>query len=413
MECTSIFLETEDNSSRTWRSITSEDAFKLVGLHAEKFGITRISNITNLDILGIPVYMCMRPRGRSVSVSAGKGITHIDAIMSAAMESIEMDAAERVKPNEAVHAAFAQLPTANRIPFELLPVISTSNFTPSTQAAWLKAYTYDDNILYYLPFESISMDARIVTSGFSTFAWGSNGLASSLERSEAILSAIYEVIERDSIACWMDYHTKYPHAKLFRIDLPTIPFTSSLELIEAVVSSGLKLYLIQLRNELNMPVFVCHLLNGLDQANTTATGYGCHHDTEIALNRAITEAAQSRACFIAGSREDILKAKFRTTNYHDVNTYFANFIPEDLHIEPAKPSSTILAINLILERFRSLNWHAPIVYDYPNCEPFSVVRVICPNLMPYSFSGMSISHPRSHYFNPPRSSFQRFCESIL
>ena len=329
------------------------------------------------------------------------------------MESIEMDVAERVKPNEAVHAAFAQLPTANRIPFELLPVISTSNFTPSTQAAWLKAYTYDDNLLRYLPFQSISMDASIVTGGFSAFAWGSNGLASSLERSEAILSAIYEVIERDSIACWMHYHAKYPNAKLFRIDLSTVPFTSSLELIEAVVNSGLKLYLIQLRNELNMPVFVCHLLNGLDQANTTATGYGCHHDTEIALNRAITEAAQSRACFIAGSREDILKAKFRTTSYQDVNTYFENFIPDDLHIEPGKFHSTKLALNLILDRFRSLNWHAPIVYDYPNSEPFSVVRVICPNLMPYSFSGMSISHPRKNNFNPPRSSFQRFCESTL
>ena len=82
----------------------------------------------------------------------------------------------------------------------------------------------------------------------------------------------------------------------------------------------------QLRNELNIPVFSCHILNSVDMATTSASGYGCHHSTELALNRAITEAAQSRACLIAGSREDMLKTKFKTIDYSHTHTIFSNFI---------------------------------------------------------------------------------------
>ena len=399
-------------SGANWRSVKSEDTFKLVMVSINLFGITRISNITHLDITGIPVYTCMRPRGLSVTVSAGKGLSHIDAIISAAMESIEMDVAERVSLREATYASFDQLPDSCRIPFEFLPVISTANFKPETKVSWLKAYTFDKSLLFYVPYECISMDARLVTGGLATFCWGSNGLASSVERTEAILSGLYEVIERDTIFCWNYYHQVNSDAKFFRLDISTIPYISSLELINKIEESGLKLYLIQLHNEINIPVFVCHILNGLDQANTTATGYGCHHDAEIALNRAITEAVQSRTGFIAGSREDILKAKFRSTSYDDVNNFFSNFILENLLVEQSQPSSTLSALNLIIERFSSLGWLPPIIYDYPNAEPFSVVRVICPNLLPVCFSGMSINHPRYHSFNPPRTSFQRFIESF-
>jgi ribosomal protein S12 methylthiotransferase accessory factor len=407
-----LSLNVNQMSGATWRSIKSEDTFKLVTANIKLFGITRISNITYLDITGIPVYTCMRPRGLSVTVSAGKGLSHIDAIVSAAMESIEMDVAERVSQSEAIYASFDQLPDSSRIPFELLPVISTSNFKSKTKVGWVEAYTLDKSLLFYVPYECISMDARLVTGGLATFCWGSNGLASSVERTEAILSGLYEVIERDTIFCWNYYQEINSSSKFFRLDISTIPFNSSLELIRKIESSGLRLYLIQLRNEINIPVFACHILNGLDQANTTATGYGCHYDAEIALNRAITEAVQSRTGFIAGSREDILKAKFRSTSYDDINNFFSNFILENLFIEQNQPSSTLSALNLIIERFSSLGWLPPIVYDYPNAEPFSVVRVICPNLLPVCFSGMSINHPRYHSFNPPRTSFQRFIESL-
>ena len=42
-------------------------------------------------------------------------------------------------------------------------------------------------------------------------------------------------------------------------------------------------------------------------------GTGCHVNKNIALNRAIIEAIQSRVTVIVGSREDILHSKYDTT----------------------------------------------------------------------------------------------------
>ena len=401
-----------DLNHLAWRSVNSSDAYKLICANANSFGLTRICNITGLDFIGIPVYMCMRPRGRFFSISAGKGFTHVDAIVSAAMESIEMDVAERLSIDESEFLSYDMLPQLNRIPIDLLPKISTSNFRSDQMINWVKGYACNSSELFYLPFECVSMDAYFVAAGMARFAGGSNGLASSVDRSEAVLSAIYEVIERDSLACWSHYHSIHRHVKFFRIELRSIPFGSSLSLVRQIVEAGLNIYIIQLRNELNIPVFSCHILNNLDQATTSASGYGCHHSTELALNRAITEAAQSRACLISGSREDILKTKFKTIDYSHAHSYFFNFIPEDIHIESDVAFSTKSALVSLVEKFRTLGWHVPIVFDYPNAQPFSVVRVICPSLMPVSFSGMTISHPRRNSFCPPRSPFQLFCESL-
>ena len=52
-------------------------------------GITRLANVTGLDRIGIPVYMCCRPNSRSLAVSQGKGVDGISAKVSALMESVE------------------------------------------------------------------------------------------------------------------------------------------------------------------------------------------------------------------------------------------------------------------------------------------------------------------------------------
>ncbi len=67
-----------------------------------QFGITRVANITGLDRIGIPVWTCIRPNGRSLSVSQGKGLTPELAQVSAVMESIECHHSEYVRPPELV-----------------------------------------------------------------------------------------------------------------------------------------------------------------------------------------------------------------------------------------------------------------------------------------------------------------------
>ena len=62
-------------------------------------------------------------------------------------------------------------------------------------------------------------------------------------------------------------------------------------------------------SDIGVPVFQCVIAGreaGLGDGDLfdAELGSGCHPDPEVALLRALTEAAQARTTFIAGSRDD-------------------------------------------------------------------------------------------------------------
>src|SRR5262249_27496119 len=63
---------------------------------APVMGITRIANVTGLDVIGVPVVMVCRPNSRSVAVSQGKGIDLTSARASGVMEATELYHAETI-----------------------------------------------------------------------------------------------------------------------------------------------------------------------------------------------------------------------------------------------------------------------------------------------------------------------------
>ena len=52
-------------------------------------GISRVTDITRLDRLGLPVHASVRPRGRTLRVHAGKGMLVDEARVGALMEAVE------------------------------------------------------------------------------------------------------------------------------------------------------------------------------------------------------------------------------------------------------------------------------------------------------------------------------------
>ena len=63
---------------------------------ARALGVTRVTDITRLDRVGIPVYASIRPAAAvgSLCVNAGKGLLPIEAEVGAYMEAIEFALAE-------------------------------------------------------------------------------------------------------------------------------------------------------------------------------------------------------------------------------------------------------------------------------------------------------------------------------
>lgn len=71
------------------RICSPEQTWSRIEAILPRFGITRLSRLTGLDRLGIPVWNAVSPNARSIVINQGKGITDIDAKVSAAMEALE------------------------------------------------------------------------------------------------------------------------------------------------------------------------------------------------------------------------------------------------------------------------------------------------------------------------------------
>ena len=60
----------------------------------EQFGISRISELTNLDTIGLPVYSCVRALAKTISIHSGKGLDPAYSRAGAIIEGIELEVAE-------------------------------------------------------------------------------------------------------------------------------------------------------------------------------------------------------------------------------------------------------------------------------------------------------------------------------
>ena len=95
-------------------------------------GITRVTDITRLDRVGVPVFAAIRPNAMagSLCVNAGKGLTAAEACAGAWMEAIEYALAEPgASPVEIVFALPHELPDGGDRPDAVL------DFCPLLQAS--------------------------------------------------------------------------------------------------------------------------------------------------------------------------------------------------------------------------------------------------------------------------------------
>ena len=104
----------------------------------ERVGVTRVSDVTDLDVLGIPVYQSVRPlaaRGLN-TVTSGKGYTRQGARVSAMMEAIERRYCEpdgRPEAPEPYEVMSERMPTLD--PRRLVPRRG-HRWTPRTPVTW-------------------------------------------------------------------------------------------------------------------------------------------------------------------------------------------------------------------------------------------------------------------------------------
>ena len=376
----------------TQRSVAPEQTLETIRPVMRKAGITRLANITGLDRIGIPTTLSMRPNGLTLSNSSGKGLTMEAAMASGAMEAIELFHAE-VCRLRSERLSYHQV--ADRYPcltVDELPLARSAPFTPDWPYLWTFGWDLVAQHEVALPLCMVHMGNRQerIDDLFS-FQVTSNGLASGNNMLEAINAGLFEAVERDAVTCHRErWHTTGEAPPVVKLE--TVEHPLARKLLDHLEGVGIATIMFDCTLDTDVPVYMVFLVDLLWQNVGVFKGYGAHLDPEIAMTRALTEAAQGRVVNIAGSRDDLFRHKERRLR-SDLNDRSAMGLLA--HLEPAvdarerrsEASPTFEGDTLLaVEKLRAAGLSKVLVVDLSRDDfPVNVVKVVVPGLEGYTF----------------------------
>lgn len=288
------------------RHAPEETVRRVLGLR-RALGITRVANVTGLDVLGIPVVMVYRPNARSLAVSQGKGLTLAAAQASGLMEALEVWHAERITLPLKL-ASHDELRFTHEVAdLARLPRRAGGTFRDDLRLLWIEAHELHREGRAWVPFELVHIDLTHPSPpGSGAFPCSTNGLASGNTLDEATLHAITEVIEREGYQEFLDLDAAGQDAR--RIRLETVDDPAAQSLLERFATHHVDVAVWETTDATGIPSFTCEIA-GRDEGPYprpgTFSGAGCHPSRAVALCRALTEAAQTRLTVISGARDDL------------------------------------------------------------------------------------------------------------
>lgn len=399
--------ETKYSLSGVERTVRPSVTIKRARRVMEAVGVTKVAEVTDLDRVGIPNFMTVRPHDavHGISYYNGKGTTRADAHAGALMEAIERHAGERYEgpifPSSTYNLR-GDYPCVD--PLEIhAPLVG--GYSEDLLLEWVPGFDLLNRLPVLVPLNCVVAPYQPV-AGEQLFFTSTNGLASGNTRLEALCHALCEVVERDamgvalarsavrpvvgSILAEMGYSAETAAdgavPDLFLKGLPR----KAAALVRKLQRAGLGIRLRNLTSETGIPTISCTLVDS--QAPPTAlnahSGCGTHPDARIALTRALTEAAQTRVTFIQGGREDLadmapnrgassssadeLQTAERTIAFDEIASHVHPSINED--------------VEFMLERLRRSGFGQVIVVDLTKAGiDIPVVRVIVPRAETWSF----------------------------
>lgn len=374
----------------THRIASPADTLARVQALMGKMGITRVANVTGLDRVGLPVVVVCRPNSRSNAVAQGKGLDLESAKVSGLMEAVETFHAERIALPLRLGRYSELREELLLIDVDGLPLSTEQPFDLEEQRLWMEARDFLADTNVWVPYELVHTDYTVESMASGKLLISTNGLASGNHLLEAVSHGICEVVERDATTLWR--RSVAAHRTATGLDPHSIDDPACQKLLEHFDAAGVEVKIWDVTSDVGIASFYCMTADRADveakgRTRLTGDGAGCHPSCSIALARALTEAAQVRLTYIAGSREDIRPEEFSgdarglrlricqslmkqhepNRRYTDVPTFESASLERDITWE--------------LERLASAGFKQVAVVDLSTRDiDLSVARVVIPGL---------------------------------
>ncbi|OEJ56703.1 hypothetical protein BGM19_00145 [Streptomyces agglomeratus] len=351
-----------------------EATWEMVAGRLPEYGITRVADLTGLDCIGLPVWTAIRPASLTLSTSQGKGASPLLAKLSAVMEAIELWHVEQPLP-VAAHGPATEV--APECPVTALPL--TVPYTERTLSRMVWEWTPGTGLVsgqsVLLPVDLVRRRARRPEWSPDVLRATSTGLACGNSRDEALLHALFEVVERDVL-----YRDAVVGGRRRTLIAPgTVDEPYGREVVDRLVAAGMALEIALVDGPYGLPVCVAYVWS--EDVPVVFAGGGCHSVPAIALTRAVTEAAQSRLTAIAGTRDDLPSdaAGFDTASFRPAQTTGLVPWPEVTRPFPGPGGDLAVQVGDVARRIERVTGHEPIALDLSDsASPIHAVHVVCP-----------------------------------
>lgn len=358
----------------TLRTRSPEDTWAALTPEIRRLGVTRVARLTGLDHLGIPVWTAVRPAAHTLVTSQGKGADDLLAKISAVLEAAELWHAER-PVTVAARGTHREL----HLPYPMgaLPVKVEHPALADVPLDWVTGRGLATLAEIPVPADLLRRELSHDPARPEVFAVTSNGLACGNSWCEATLHALLETVERDALH--RDWVCGGRRRTLVDPGSVTDPYGA--DLVQRFRAAGMWLEVVHVGGPYGIPVFAAYIWS--EDYPIVFAGSGCHVLPEIALSRALTEAAQSRLTCIAGTRDDL-------------DSHEAAFTAQPERPEPAnlpagvwtdftgsatdlQPDVTRL-LHQTVERVTGITGYEPIAVTLWSSEAYAAVKVVAPGM---------------------------------
>jgi len=373
------------------RAASPEHTLGLAKSWARAARIRAVSDITHLDCLGVPVFVSERAGAMSDGFTFGKGLAAIESEIGAHMEAIEHHFAEpgtaELETKWGTPRDLARGRVDADAVFEFAPMLN-HRATPDQRLLLVRALDAESGASAWIPAELVFNPAPDV--GTVLYGASSNGLASGNSVEEASLHALFELIERD---IWSMEFVRNASLRVVEQGLP--PQIGGIA--QTASRNGLRLVVRHVPNDFGMPFFAAFLFDPQrPEQRFFNGGWGCHLDRRIALMRAVTEVAQSRAAYLhggraapqwdgAGAEADGVRAQMELVSRDHPQVAFGDIPePECAGSIAAQWAQAVACLRRVVDRpiYR-------VVYT-PKDSPLHVVRLVVPLLENFSRETMRV-----------------------